>query len=98
MYVVEWQKRGPPHAHILMIVDATCKPKTPEDYDSFVCAEIPDEKHFSDLHRIVITLSMHGPHGLSNAGSLCMIGVKCSKNYPKDFIETTVTASNGYPQ
>ena len=43
IYVVEWQKRGPPHAHILMIADATHKPRTPEDYDSIVCAEIPDE-------------------------------------------------------
>ena len=32
--VVEWQKRGLPDAHILMIADATCKPKAPEDYDS----------------------------------------------------------------
>ena len=55
--------------HILMIADITCKPKTPEDYDSIVCAEIPDEKHFPELHRIVTTLKMHEPCGLSNAGS-----------------------------
>ena len=81
-----------------MIADATHKPKIPEDYDSIVCAEIPDEKHFPELQRIVMTLMMLGPCGLSNAGSPCMVDGNCSKNYPKDFIETTTAASDGYPQ
>ena len=38
IYVIEWQKRGPPHAHILAISDAESKPRTPEDYDSIICA------------------------------------------------------------
>ena len=27
IYVIEWQKRGPPHAHILAICDEKCKPR-----------------------------------------------------------------------
>ena len=46
IYVTEWQKRGPPHAHILSICDEESKPKTPEDYDKIVCAEIPDAQNF----------------------------------------------------
>ena len=34
IYVIEWQKRGPPHAHILSICDNSNKPKTIADYDS----------------------------------------------------------------
>ena len=60
IYVIKWQKRGPPRAHILMIVDTKCKPKTPEDYDSIICAEIPDGEQFPELHKIVTTLMMHG--------------------------------------
>ena len=41
IYVIEWQKRGPPSAHILCISDNANKPKTIADYDSVVCAEIP---------------------------------------------------------
>ena len=44
IYVVEWQKCDPPHAHILAICDSTAKPHTPKDFDDIVCAEIPDEE------------------------------------------------------
>ena len=63
IYVIEWQKRGPPHAHILAICDAESKPRTLEDYDSIVCAEIPDEGKFSELHTIITKFMMHGPCG-----------------------------------
>ena len=49
--VIEWQKRGPHHAHILGICDEETKPRTPEDYDNIVCAEIPDEKQFPELYK-----------------------------------------------
>ena len=42
VHVIEFQKRGLPHAHILMILSPEDKPKTPEDFDKLVCAEIPD--------------------------------------------------------
>ncbi len=42
IHVIEFQKRGLPHAHILMILLPEDKPKTPEDFDKLVCAEIPD--------------------------------------------------------
>ena len=98
IYVIEWQKRGPPQAHILMIADTKCKPKTPEDYDSIVCAEIADGEQFPEQHKIVTTLMMHGPCGSVIANSSCMVDGKCSKNFPKDFIESTVADSDGYPQ
>ena len=97
IYVIEWQKRGPPHAHILGICDEESKPRTPEDYDSIVCAEIPDKEQFPELHKTVTTLMMHGPCGLSNPNSPCMVDGKCSKQFPKDFVEKTFSAADGYP-
>jgi hypothetical protein len=41
--VIEFQKRGLPHAHIVLIVDDDDKPRNPDDYDRFVSAEIPSE-------------------------------------------------------
>ena len=61
IYVIEWQKRGPPHAHILGICDNANKPKTIADYDSVVCAEIPNKDTFPELHAIVTMFMMHGP-------------------------------------
>ena len=42
MYVIEFQKRGLPHAHILIILDDISKPRTTDDFDRIVSAEIPD--------------------------------------------------------
>ena len=79
IYVVEWQKPGPPHAHILAICDSTTKPHTAEDVDDIVCAEISDEEKFPELHRTISTLMMHGPSGLANPKSPCMEDGKCTK-------------------
>ena len=38
VYPIEFQKRGLPHAHILVIVDYS-KPRDHFDYDKIVCAE-----------------------------------------------------------
>ncbi|MCO5577386.1 hypothetical protein L7F22_031218 [Adiantum nelumboides] len=40
MSVVEFQKRGLPHSHTLLILDSICKPRTTSDYDRMVCAEL----------------------------------------------------------
>ena len=56
LYVVEWQKRGPPHAHILCISYPAYKPRGPDDYDSIVSAEIPDPETHPVLHSIVPNL------------------------------------------
>ena len=97
IYVIEWQKRGPPHAHILGISNAECKPRTPEDYDDIVCAEIPDIQLFPELHKIVAKFMMHGPCGTSNLNLPCMVDGRCSKRFPKDFVNHTFAGTDGYP-
>ena len=42
IFVIEFKKRGLPHCHILLILHHTSKPATPDDYDAYVSAEIPD--------------------------------------------------------
>ena len=42
--VIEHQKRGLPHCHILVWLIGEDCPKTPEDWDNFVSCEIPDKK------------------------------------------------------
>ena len=43
IYVIEFQKRGLPHAHVLLIMAPHHQLHTPDDYDAVVCAELPDE-------------------------------------------------------
>ncbi len=42
IYVIEFQKRGLPHAHILIVLAPEDKLKTADDIDKYVCAEIPN--------------------------------------------------------
>jgi hypothetical protein len=51
VYVVEFQKRGLPHAHILWILQDEYKRKTTEDINRIVCVELPhpDDKSYNSL-------------------------------------------------
>ncbi|PKY61229.1 hypothetical protein RhiirA4_298857, partial [Rhizophagus irregularis] len=42
VYVIEFQKCGLPHAHILLILSQDLKLHSVKDYDAIVSAEIPD--------------------------------------------------------
>ena len=97
VHVIEFQKRGLPHAHILIILSSNDKPKTPEDFDNLVCAEIPDNEHQPLLFETVSKSMIHGPCGDLNPTSPCMIDGKCTKHYPREFVTTTTTNKHGYP-
>ncbi|OWZ14503.1 LOW QUALITY PROTEIN: Helitron helicase [Phytophthora megakarya] len=45
VHVVEYQKRGLPHAHIFLIMRLEDKPVSAEDVDRLVSAELPDKKN-----------------------------------------------------
>ena len=62
-WVVEFQKRGLPHAHILMNVQAADKVKTAADIDARVCAEFPPRSHGDqqELYSIIKSSMVHGP-------------------------------------
>ncbi|GFS22311.1 helitron helicase-like protein [Elysia marginata] len=77
---VELQKRGLPHAHILLIMDTDSKPRTTETIDTIVNAEIPDQDTNPKLYEIIATQNVHGPcgngrflggHGAKRAQVLC---------------------------
>ena len=97
IYVIEFQKRGLPHCHMLIILEEQSKLRTPEDIDSAICAEIPDRISNPELYDIIKTAMVHGPCGILNTQSVCMIDGACSKGYPKDFNEETNSCADGYP-
>ena len=57
LMTVEWQKRGLPHIHILIIFASEATLKTAEDYDGVVCGEIPPPNHL--LHEKVLKHMIH---------------------------------------
>ena len=64
-WTVEFQKRGPPHAHILLVVRPEDKPRAPELVDKVVSAELPDKTDplQARLYAIVSACLLHGPRG-----------------------------------
>jgi hypothetical protein len=63
MYSVEWQKRGLPHAHILIRLYNKI---TSNEIDDVICAEIPDADVDKNLHEVVTKNMIHGPCGTLN--------------------------------
>ncbi|GBP72597.1 hypothetical protein EVAR_50899_1 [Eumeta japonica] len=80
MYSVEWQKRGLPHAHILIWL---LNKLHSNEVDDIISAEIPDPVTDPRLHDIVTTQMVHGPCGALNPLSPCMADGKCTKRYPR---------------
>ena len=78
MYVVEYQKRGLPHAHMLIWLDFASKSKLIKNIDKFVCAEIPDEAQDPYDYAAVKQHIIHGPCGVEYNSSPCMKDNKCT--------------------
>lgn len=94
MFSVEWQKRGLPHAHILIWLQDKIRPN---DVDNLISAELPDPAGDPVLHDIIKTHMIHGPCGPLNNNSPCMQDGHCTKKYPKNMNHETVTGTDGYP-
>jgi len=94
-YVVEFQKRGLPHAHFLLIMTGKYKYTCPEQYDRIISAELPNKHKYRELYKLIVKHIMHGPYGALNRYCPCIKNCKsCNNNYPKPFIETTTSFVN----
>ncbi|AQK99913.1 hypothetical protein ZEAMMB73_Zm00001d012588 [Zea mays] len=97
VYVVEFQKRGLPHAHFLLIMQRKYKLTCPEQYDLLISTEIPSNK-YPELRKMVIKHMMHGPCGSLNPNCPCTKGrASCKNQYPRHFREATMQGKDSYP-
>jgi hypothetical protein len=102
IYVVEFQKRGLPHAHIVVILKEGDRPMSPADIDSLSSAELPPLPADDDdspeaeaqrrLRKLVLEHMVHndcsGPDGRRCP---CWDDVKkrCGGNFPFEFAPTS---------
>jgi hypothetical protein len=106
VYTIEYQKRGLPHMHLLLFLQASAKFDTPKRVDEVVCAEIPDPSWdpTGELRALVTGNMLHGPCGDDNPHTPCMVRqyphgpLACSKRFPKPFTERTMINEDGYPE
>eukprot|EP00798_Chlamydomonas_sp_ICE-L_P027610 gene27610-7247_t len=97
IHVVEFQKRGLPHAHILLILAVEDKLRCCTDYDQVITTHLPDPNVEPELHKIIATNMLHVPCGTANPSNMCMKDKKCTKNYPRPFCHETKDSAVGYP-
>ena len=110
LWVIEFQKRGLPHAHILVILAKDDRLSSGADVDNVISAQLPPDPELfpigseqraqaERLEKIVLQNMVHGPCGKENPSSPCMVDGKCSKNYPKSYCDKTViNTENTYPE
>ena len=94
MYTIECQKRGLPHAHILLWLREKIRPV---QIDSFIGAEFPVKNYDPQLYETIKSQMIHGPCGRNNPNSPCMQDNKCSNRFPHILTENTQTNHDGYP-
>jgi len=93
-YTIEFQKRGLPHAHIIVFLKPEAKLRTPEDIDSLMSSEFPT---YNDaLLELVQGMMVHGPCGNQASRAVCMVNGLCSKGFPKPFREETSITDDSY--
>jgi hypothetical protein len=97
IYVVEFQKRGLPHAHILIFFTEDYKSHTVEDVNRMISAKLPNSETNKLAHETVAKCTMHGSCGAAFPNAPCMEEGKCKKQYPRKFQSETVTDVNRYP-
>src|SRR5699024_6836500 len=70
--VIEFQKRGLPHLHLLVWLHPDDKLNTQDKVDRVVSAEIPDPDEDPILHELVKKYMLHRKCGAENPDAPCM--------------------------
>ncbi|GKB20048.1 ATP-dependent DNA helicase PIF1-like protein [Tanacetum coccineum] len=72
-----------------------CTP--PSQIDDIISAKLPSLVHDPEGYQVVAEYMLHGPCGKDARYAPCKYDEKCSKLYPKSFLEETILDEDGYP-
>jgi len=97
MYTIEFQKRGLPHAHLLIFLQPNSKYPTSDDIDKVISTEILCPINNPELYQCVEDHMIHGPCETVNRSLPYMKNGKCSRQYQKRFQTTTTVSEDAYP-
>ncbi|XP_071739627.1 uncharacterized protein [Rutidosis leptorrhynchoides] len=87
LYIIEFQKRGLPHVHMLIWLTRDYKCKTPYYIDNLISTEIPSQIHDPDGFKAVTEYMLHGPCGGRHMDAPCIIDKKCSNISPNHIMQ-----------
>ncbi|CAF2144115.1 unnamed protein product [Brassica napus] len=95
LHRIEFQKRGLPHAHILLWFGDHSRTPSPEEIDKIISAELPDKQKDPEAYELVAKHMIHGPCGLDRPRSPCMENHVCEE-ISRPFLESTSIDKSGY--
>ncbi len=72
IYVIEFQKRGLSHAHILIFFTEDYKPHMVKDVDHMISAKLLNPETNRLAHKTVVRCMMFGPCGIAFPNAPCM--------------------------
>jgi hypothetical protein len=106
IYTVEYQKRGLPHAHIIIFLNSDHAFSESDQIDNIIRAELPNLQLDPDgsLTEIVKQIMVYGLYGPLKLNAVCMKKnhengpFTCSKRFSKDFNEKTIISKDNYPE
>ncbi|XP_031111924.1 uncharacterized protein LOC116015899 [Ipomoea triloba] len=67
------------------------------DLDAIISVEIPNQQLDPDYYKVVAEYKIHGPCGVARSNSPCMVAGKCSKFFPKKFVDKSSFDEEGCP-
>ena len=94
LHVIHFQKRGLPHAHILISFAAEDRLPGRDDFDSIVSAQLPDKETHYLLYALVCKHICHQECRKDHPSAACMRDGKCWFDYPKPFAEETASTND----
>ncbi|GFU54663.1 helitron_like_N domain-containing protein [Nephila pilipes] len=68
----------------------------PDSIDEVERAELPDTDQEPTLHEIIKSMRIHGPCGVFNYSSPCMLAGVCTKRYPRPFLAEISIYEEGF--
>nr|GEU35815.1 helicase [Tanacetum cinerariifolium] len=71
VYVIEFQKRGLPHSHILLWLEEHSKCRTPSEIDDIISAKLPSPTDDPASYKVVTEYMLHGPCGKDMRYAAC---------------------------
>ncbi|GJZ46369.1 helicase [Tanacetum coccineum] len=96
VYEIEFQKRGLPHAHILLWLEERWKCMNPTKIDDIISAELPSPVDDPEGYKVVTKYMLHGPCSANAKYAPCTTDGKSLKHFPKSFLAETIIDEDGY--
>nr|XP_042913501.1 uncharacterized protein LOC122273506 [Parasteatoda tepidariorum] len=100
VFTIEFQKRGLPHMHLLVIMSPADKIHSADQLDDLISAEIPEDD--PELKELISKWMIHNPCGDMNPSAPCMVSKhgrdQCRWGFPMEHQDMTSLVDDEKPR